>query len=95
MSLQEERSKGQDSDVAMELNLGRSERLDVHHCLALLAAQDDTLVVAERDAPDGLARVANLADEGARFEVFISDPGQFTFLYKVLGKEKGGTHPTA
>ena len=46
----------------MELNLGRSERLDVHHGLAFFAAQDDTLVVAERDAPDGLARVANLAD---------------------------------
>lgn len=69
--------------------LGQAERHDVHQCLILLPAQDDALVVAERDAPDGLARVADLADERARLEVCGPRGRESAMLSKTLKAEGG------
>lgn len=46
-----------------------SMRTHLHDRLAAPLAEDDALVVLERDPPDDLARLGQLADERARAEV--------------------------
>lgn len=51
-----------------------SKRTHLHDRLAAPLAEDDALVVLERDPPDDLARLGQLADERARAEVPELDP---------------------
>lgn len=52
-----------------EFRFRRAECADVHESLAVPSAENDVLVVAEGDSPNGVAGLGELADEGAGLEI--------------------------